>query len=50
MKIVSGWHIHSRNSCDQACMAMAVSELVREAKAKAICMKLSAEVQKERIL
>ena len=34
MKITSDWHIHSRNSCDQACMA--VADLVREAAAKGI--------------
>ena len=34
MKIVSDWHIHSRNSCDSACMA--VADLVREAEQKGI--------------
>ena len=23
MKITTDWHIHSRNSCDQACMTLA---------------------------
>ena len=35
MKLVSDWHIHSRNSCDGACMT--VSDLVREAEEKGIC-------------
>ena len=30
MKITSDWHIHTRNSCDAACMK--VADLVREAK------------------
>jgi len=34
MKICSDWHIHSRNSCDQACMTIA--DLVREATAKGV--------------
>lgn len=34
MTITSDWHIHSRNSCDQACMA--VAELVRKAEEKGI--------------
>ena len=29
MKITSDWHIHSRNSCDEACMV--VADLVRQA-------------------
>ena len=35
MKITSDWHIHSRNSCDSACMVIA--DLVREAEEKGIC-------------
>ncbi len=34
MKIVTDWHIHSRNSCDSACMA--VADLVAEADGKGI--------------
>ena len=34
MKITSDWHIHSRNSCDAACMT--VSDLVREAKERGV--------------
>lgn len=34
MKIVSDWHIHSRNSCDEA--RLTVSDLVREAEEKGI--------------
>lgn len=34
MKITSDWHIHSRNSCDEA--ALAVGDLVREAGTKGI--------------
>lgn len=34
MKITSDWHIHSRNSCDQA--AMAIEDLILEAEAKGI--------------
>lgn len=33
--ITTDWHIHSRNSCDDACMA--VSDLVSEAPRKGIC-------------
>ena len=34
MKIVSDWHIHSRNSCDEACMT--VADIVRETEEKGI--------------
>ena len=34
MKLSSDWHIHSRNSCDSACMA--VADLVRDAQKKGI--------------
>jgi histidinol phosphatase-like PHP family hydrolase len=34
MKITSDWHIHSRNSCDSACMEM--EELIRRAKEEGI--------------
>ncbi len=34
MKIVADWHIHSQNSCDQACMTLA--DLVAEADTKGI--------------
>ena len=34
MNIVSDWHIHSRNSCDSACMT--VADLVAEAERKGI--------------
>lgn len=34
MRITSDWHIHSRNSCDEACIA--VSDLVLEAKEQGI--------------
>ncbi|MBI2441615.1 MAG: hypothetical protein HYV35_09605 [Lentisphaerae bacterium] len=34
MKLLSDWHIHSRNSCDGACLM--VSDLVREAKQKGV--------------
>jgi len=34
MRITSDWHIHSRNSCDQACMT--VPDLIREAAARGI--------------
>ena len=35
MQITSDWHIHSRNSCDSACMK--VSDLVHEAAENGIC-------------
>lgn len=35
MRIASDWHIHSRNSCDDACMT--VADLVHEAEMKGIC-------------
>ena len=35
MIITSDWHIHSRNSCDGACMT--VSELIRQTSKKGIC-------------
>ena len=34
MRIEADWHIHSRNSCDEACLR--VADLVREAEAKGI--------------
>lgn len=35
MTITSDWHIHSRNSCDEACMI--ISDLIRAAADKGIC-------------
>ena len=34
MNITSDWHIHSRNSCDAACML--ISDLIPEAEARGI--------------
>ena len=34
MRITSDWHIHSRNSCDDA--SMAVSDLISEAETRGI--------------
>ena len=35
MKITCDWHIHSRKSCDAACMT--VADLVRDADGRGIC-------------